>query len=373
MPKRGENIYKRKDGRWEGRYIYGRTPQGKALYHSVYGKTYADVRAKLQTQREEIRKRQLRGCTMTVKELLACWSNANAYKIKASSRERYRLLIENHIIPELGDFQVCDLTAETLSSFIDAKLKSGRLDGRGGLSPKTVNDICVIIKSAIKLAKRKYSYHGAELDEVKAPAFKSKKIEVFGENETHIISAAVLANPSITNLSFLLCMETGLRLGEICALKWSDFDFSDGVVHIQRTASRINYGGKTQLIVQTPKSEMSERVVPLTAKILSMLKSARICSDSDSYILTNSPDKVMDPRTMQYRFRSFLKSLGLRTRGFHAMRHSFATRCVEHGIDAKSLSEVLGHASVKTTLQMYVHPSMKSKRQFMEAASAIPA
>ena len=118
----GENIYKRKDGRWEGRYIYSRTPQGKALYHSVYGKTYADARVKLQEQREETRKRQLRGCTMTVKELLACWSNANAYKIKESSRERYRLLIENHIIPELGNLHVCDLTAETLSSFIDAKL-----------------------------------------------------------------------------------------------------------------------------------------------------------------------------------------------------------------------------------------------------------
>lgn len=370
MPKRGENIYKRRDGRWEGRYICDRKPNGQAVYHSIYGKTYADVRQKLQTQREENYRKQLRGCTMTVKALIDCWV-ASSYDIKPSSRERYRLLIDKHIVPELGDLRVCDVTAEMLSQFVEKKLQNGRLDGRGGLAPKTVNDIFVIIKSALKLAKRKYNFKGTELDEVKSPTVKGRKIEVFGENETKILAEAIITAPTATNLSILMCLEAGLRLGEVCALKWTDIDFADGVLHIRRTALRINYGGNTRLVIQTPKSDASERVIPLTAKLLSLLGTIRNDADSDTYVLTGDSRKPMEPRTMQYRFRKLLKTLGIKYRSFHATRHSFATRCVERGIDAKSLSEVLGHANVKTTLQMYVHPSMETKRQYMEYASVL--
>ena len=371
MPKRGENIYKRKDGRWEGRYIYDRTPEGKALYHSVYGKTYQDVKIKLMAMREETRKRQLRGCTMTVKMLIDCWMNGNSCRIKESSRERYRLLIDKHIVPDLGAIRICDLTAENLSDFIDRKLRHGRLDGNGGLAPKTVNDIYVLLKSAIKLARSKYKYGGSGLDGVKAPAAKGKKIEVFSGSETRTITEAVLARPTITNISYLLCMETGMRLGEVCALKWSDIDFSDGVVCIRRTAIRINYGGYTRLAVQPPKSEASERTIPLTAKLRNLLAQTSADAAKDAYILTGDTIRPMEPRTLQHRFQQFLKAQNIRKRNFHATRHSFATRCAEHGMDAKSLSEVLGHANIKTTLQMYVHPSMKSKRSFMEAASAM--
>lgn len=131
MPRRGENIYKRKDGRWEGRYIADRKPDGGALYRSVYGTTYADVRQKLAVCREENRKQQFRGCTLTVKELLAHWQAENSH-IKPTSRERYRVLIQQHIEPELGAQRVCDLSEEKLNSFVDRKLKSGRLDGKGG-------------------------------------------------------------------------------------------------------------------------------------------------------------------------------------------------------------------------------------------------
>lgn len=370
MPKRGENIYKRRDGRWEGRYIVGRQPNGKAIYHSVYGKTYADVRQKLQFCREEHHRRQLRGCIMTVKALMAVWQD-NTGQIKESSRERYRLLIEKHILPELGSIRVCDLTAETLNQFIDHKLERGRLDGRGGLSPKTVNDIGILVKSALKLAKQKYGYQPAETDAVKIPTFKRKRIEVFGEAETQDMVTSILKKPTITNLAYLLCMETGLRLGEVCAMKWSDLDFREGVLRVRRTALRVNFGGTTRLVIQTPKSDASERTIPLTAKMLSLLAQARAGKAADAYMLTGSTIKPMEPRTMQYRFQSFLKTLQIPARGFHVTRHSFATRCIECGMDAKSLSEVLGHSNVRTTLQMYTHPSMAAKRRFLETASAI--
>lgn len=365
MPRRGENIYKRKDGRWEGRYIVDRRPDGRAIYHSIYGPTYGEVRQKLKTQQEAHHKRQLRGCIMTVKELFANWQEENGH-VKPTTRERYRALIEKHIQPELGAYRVCDLTEELLKLFVEKKLKSGRLDGKGGLSPKTVNDICVLVKSALKLAKRKYHYRGDE--EIRSPAVRQKQIDVLSEWESQRISAAVAQNPNLENLSYLLCLDTGIRLGEVCALRWSDIDFHSGLLHIRRTAYRINYGGCTELVLQTPKSECSLRDLPLTAKMLSLLRP--LCTKPENYILTGS-SKPMEPRTLQYRFRRFQLSLDIPTRNYHVLRHSFATRCIERGMDAKTLSEILGHANVKTTLQMYTHPSMQSKRRLLEAASAM--
>ena len=315
MPRRGENIYRRKDGRWEGRYIADRKPDGGALYRSVYGTTYADVRQKLAVCREENRKQQLRGCTLTVKELLTHWQAENSH-IKPTSRERYRVLIQQHIEPELGAQRVCDLTEEKLNSFVDRKLKSGRLDGKGGLAPKTVNDICVIVRSALKLARRKFRYNGEE--EIRAPAVKQRRIETFSGWECCRISAEILRKPSTENLAYLLCLETGIRLGEVCALQWSDIDFSGGTVHIQRTAYRINYGGRTELVIQTPKSECSERVIPLTAKMLSLLRPLK----TSGYLLTGS-DRPMEPRTLQYRFRRFLERLEIPVRNFHILRHPY--------------------------------------------------
>ena len=306
MPKRGENIYKRKDGRWEGRYITGRKPDGRAIYRSVYGASYAEVRQRLLAHREENRKQQLRGCTMTVQELFVCWQLENR-EIKPTSRERYRALIEQHIQPELGSCRVCDLTEERLDSFVRKKLRSGRLDGRGGLAPKTVNDICVLVKSALKLARQKFQYCGAE--EIHAPPVKQRRVNVFTSWESQRISAAALYRPNMEKLTYLLCLETGIRLGEVCALRWSDIDFASGLLHIRRTAYRINYGGHTELVIQAPKSDCSVRTIPLTAKMLSLLSPHK--NAHDCYILTGA-SKPMEPRTLQYRFQGFLLSSPLR-------------------------------------------------------------
>lgn len=266
----------------------------------------------------------------------------------------------------MGLHRVCDLTEDILNAFVEKKLKFGRLDGKGGLSAKTVNDICVLVKSALKLARRKFQYAGAE--EFRAPLTKQKPMEVLCEWESRRISAAVLRAPTPSNAAFLLCLETGIRLGEVCALRWSDVDFTSGLLHIRRTAYRINYGGRTELVIQTPKTDNSRRTIPLTAKMLSVLRSFR--AGENDYLFTGS-DKHMEPRTMQYRFQKFLKELGISHRNFHILRHSFATRCIDCGMDIKSLSEILGHANVQVTLQMYVHPSMDSKRSALETASVL--
>lgn len=240
------------------------------------------------------------------------------------------------------------------------------MDGRGGLAPKTVRDICIVMKSALKLAKRKYRYSGD--GGINAPAIRQKQVEVFSQLESQRITAAVLKKLDRSSLGYLLCLETGLRLGEVCALRWSDIDLAEGVLRVQRTVYRINYGKRTELVLQTPKSENSVRAIPLTAKMLSVLRQMK---DKKDCCLLTGTERPLEPRTMQYRFRRFLERNNLPLRNYHVLRHSFATRCIEGGMDIKSLSEILGHANVQTTLQMYVHPSMASKRAAMEAASML--
>jgi len=319
MPRRGENIYKRKDGRWEGRYIADRKPDGKAIYRSIYGTSYAQVREKLVAKRQETQKRQIGSCKLTVNELLALWQAENS-QIKPTSRERYRALIELHIQPELGARKVRELNEEVLDAFVRKKLRSGRLDGRGGLAPKTVRDICIVMKSALKLAKRKYRYSGD--GEINAPAIRQKQVEVFSQLESQRITAAVLKKPDRSSLSYLLCLETGLRLGEVCALRWSDIDLAEGVLRVQRTVYRINYGKRTELVLQTPKSENSVRAIPLTAKMLSVLRQMK---DKKDCCLLTGTERPLEPRTMQYRFRRFLEKNNLTTIGSAAFSMSGLT------------------------------------------------
>lgn len=374
MPKKGENIYLRKDGRWEGRYVCGLKNDGHPKYRSVYGYSRDAISKRLTSLRKQYEIKRVNRCAVSFKDITAQWLESNASNIKLSTYERYRLLLKNHIIPELGDCMIHELTAEKLKAFLNEKKTNGRLDGSGGLAQKTVNDIHVIIKSIIKYATREYDYHvDGKLSDVKlsSKGVGHGRIEVFSENETGKITSKILEKPTIMLVGFLLSLDTGIRLGELCALKDSDFDFQESKLRIRRTAIRINHGGYTSLEIQMPKTENSEREIPLTAKHISLLKACRSDWNSNDYIFTGKLDRPMDPRTMQYRFRRFLESLNIRTRGFHTLRHSFATRYIERGGDVKTLSEILGHSNVQTTLQMYVHPSIDMKRRSVELASSV--
>lgn len=371
MPRRGENIYKRKDGRWEGRYIASYRDDGRANYRSIYGKTYAEVKAKLNTCRELQRKGMLQDCKLTVNELLAIWLSDREATVKASSYARYTMLAEKHITPILGKLAVCDLTTKRLEAFIVEKQRKGRLDRVGGLSPKMVADILFVLKSALKLAKRQYGYVDARgIMEVRAPAAPRNRVETFGEFETAKMSRILQSSTTISDASYLLCLNTGLRLGELCGLRWSDLNYNEKELRISRTAQRIKTENGTKLVVQTPKSKASERTIPLQSELFQFITSFRRNASLDSYILTGNT-QPMEPRTMQYRFKRFLINNGLTVRNFHVLRHSFATRCISMGMDAKCLSEILGHSNIKITLQLYVHPTMIQKRAMMQAVSTM--
>jgi len=365
MSKRGENIYKRKDGRWEGRYKTVK-PNGQVKYASVYAKSYTAVKEKLQSRKRDIANynHNLPECQLTVENILQLWLENHKDNIKLSSYLRYKRLIDQHLLPGLGSLPLRELTAKKLSSFLKQKKQAGRLDKKGGLAAKTISDMLAIIKSAVKMALSDYSIsNGAGLLEVKAPTFKQRQIETFSDYELQILTNYLLQDFTPSNAAILLCLNTGLRLGEVCALRWADIDFKAQTLSVRQSVQRVTQNGKSILLFQTPKSETSKRTIPLTAEILLMLKSLQK-ANSKEYVFGGSCP--LEPRTMQYRFASLLKKCGITRRNFHVLRHTFASRYVAAGADVKSLSEILGHSNVRITMQLYVHPTLAQKRNYLE-------
>ena len=371
MSKRGENIYKRKDGRWEGRYISGRKPDGSARYTSVYGKSYREVKTLLEKRRGDKSKSAV-SAVLTVKCIMDAWLTTRITLVKDSSYQRYESIINAHILPRLGGIRINRLTTEMLSDFVLKLQKEGRLDGSGGLSEKTVSDILCVLRSALRLAGRNNAVNIEALFDVKAPAAKQKRVETLGNVEYEALTRSIMADPDIYGAAYLLALNLGLRIGEICGLKWSDINFTEKILYVNRTAIRIKTGSHTRLTVQTPKTESALREIPVPEDLLAFLLKLKTAHSQDVFILTGSKTIPQEPRTLRAKFKRYLNDHGIRNMNFHALRHTFATRCIERGYDVKTLSELLGHKDVKTTLQLYVHPSLIHKREVIEAVAMLP-
>ncbi|MCM1221302.1 MAG: site-specific integrase [Lachnospiraceae bacterium] len=352
MARRGENIYKRKDGRWEGRYKCGFGADGKSRYRSVYARTYNEVKEKL----SEIRSEPITFVTagkLTVKELFAEWLCAVKLRVKESTYANYRMKAEKHILPAFGGLAFSALSAQLVHRFIAEKLECG-------LSPKYVSDIVVVLKSMAKYASVQHNFYNP-LTDITMPRPHKKDLNLLSESEQKKFRKYISGNIDTTKIGIMLSYYTGLRIGEVCGLKWSDIDFKKRTLTVRRTVQRImkkNGSKSTEIVVSSPKSKTSERTIPLPDFLYSIL--VRYRADSNSYILSGST-KIIEPRTMQYRFKSVLKKANLPSVNYHCLRHMFATNCVKIGFDVKTLSEILGHSSVEITLNRYVHSSMERK------------
>lgn len=367
MSKRGENIYKRKDGRWEGRYLTYKDRAKK--YISVYGRTYAAVKDKLLIAKQNAAVSQtennLPDCTLTMQNLFAKWLREKATVIKLSSYIRYTGLLNTHLLPALGGCAVSKLTVQKIAAFLQDKLHNGRLDKKGGLSAKTIADILCLIKSAVKMALRDFNLpQAAAILTMRPPiSIRSRKPEILNENECANLSRQIMQRPESEAAAILFCLNTGLRLGEVCALRWADIDFEAKTLTVSHTVQRVTQNGKSVLLLQSPKTEAGKRTIPLTAEIILMLQN-RKKKHSGEYVFGSN--KPLEPRTLQYRFAALLKKCNIHKRNFHTLRHTFASRFVALGGDVKSLSEILGHSNIRTTMQLYVHPSLEQKRADME-------
>lgn len=361
MPRKGENIYKRKDGRWEGRYIKGRDLSGKALYSYVYSKTYRDVKNKLVVAKSTLNN----AGTLTSKtflEVSALWLESVLSYCKKSTYAKYKNTLEKHILPVFGQCDIAKISVPYINEFCQNKLLVWHL------SPKSVKDMLSIIKQVIRYAA---NFGIANNQDFKEVVIASKKHSIKGMTNTQVklLSEFLLTEISYINVGILFSLYTGVRIGEICALKIGDISFEDKVVHIDKTMQRIqNFSdteNKTDIIISSPKSECSIRDIPIPQFIIDIIVKLNY-ADQNAYLLTGTRNKYIEPRTLENNFKKIARCCGVKNVTFHMIRHSFATMCIEAGVDIKSLSEILGHSSVNITLNRYVHTDMRTKQINME-------
>lgn len=360
MGKKGLNIYHRKDGRWEGRYKDGFRENGKAKYRSVYAATYSAVKERLLIIHASS-EQPVSVCTMTVKQIFADWLNVKKLTVKESTIANYVFKANKYLLATFGNMKFNELSISLVYKFIQDKLNDG-------LSAKYVSDMIVILKSMSKYASKTYNCKNPICD-LELPKTEKSELKLYTKEQQNSLKSALLRKMSLTKLGILLCLYTGIRVGELCALKWSDINLHEQTISISKTCQRIRTNGDTatKLIITSPKSRSSVRIIPLPEFIIKLLKEF-LPSDENTYLLSCS-DKVTEPRTIQYRFHSILNKAKLPSINFHALRHIFATSCIEIGFDAKTLSEILGHGTVQITLNRYVHSSMNRKRECMERLS----
>lgn len=374
MARKGENIYYRGNGRWEGKYIKGRL-NGKILYGYVSGKNYQEVLEKkqkaLQFHRGRTDQLQSQGDNLKFSSVASEWMENQAVLLKYSSISKYRNILNKHLLPQFGDKYIMEITRDEVSSYMVKLLTSGSMQGRG-LSPKYVTGILSVLKTVLGYGANCKKVQTASLQgiSVKIPR---KTLRVLSVNEQHRLESCLLGELDLSGLGIILCLYTGIRLGELCALKWKSISFTDRTLHISATMSRVQIQGdterKTRVIITMPKSECSVRYIPIPDKIFQMLRVMQ--KPQDTYFLTGLANVYVEPRTMENRFKARIKACGIADANFHSLRHTFATRCIELGFDARTLSEILGHASVKITMDRYVHPSMTMKQKNMDKLSSI--
>lgn len=372
MSRRGENIFKRKDGRWEARYIH-HYENGHAKYRYLYGKSYAEVKQKRQTELSmpQQQTHSQNKVSLTLEELAQMWLSDIAPTVKESTYTRYYRTVEKYIIPVFGKCPVIKIDCNTVNRFSNTLLTTGGTHA-SPLSPKSTTDIICVFKSILKYG-RINGYPCPTLDGIRYPQKNNKPVKILLSDHERMMEKILLHSEDTTCLGILFTLFTGIRIGELCGLRWGDINFEASTVRICRTVERISdlsigAKAKTKIIITEPKTANSDRLIPIPKFLLEHLKKQR--KGKDVYLITGETSFV-EPHCFYLRYRRFMKAHQIDNYTFHALRHTFATRCVESGFDTKSLSEILGHANIGTTLMFYVHPTLEQKRLQMERLTPV--
>lgn len=372
MARRGENIYKRKDGRYEGRYITSYNENGKAKYAYVYAKTYGSVREKLilaKAKRPSLNSGDLQSIGSAQYDYwLTEWLSKKKLSVKESTYIRYRNAIDNHISPILGKYPINKISTALIEQFVQQKLNCGKLDESGGISPKMMSDILVMIKESFKYAQSCGALTICDFSRISVKR-NPHEMRVLSNSEEKRLMSVLRANTDRCKLGVYICLFTGLRIGELCALQWKNVSFIDKTLRVVQTMQRLqredrHSAQKTQILITEPKSYSAIRTIPLPDFLIEMMQP--FAASPNAFVLSGDSKAYVEPRTMQNRFKTYLSESKISDANFHALRHTFATRCIEIGFDVKTLSEILGHSSVKITLDKYVHSSLTLKRSNME-------
>lgn len=356
MPRRGENIYKRRDGRWEGRVLID------SRYHSVYAHSYSEVKQKLRCYSVNS-KTSTKENRYAVTDYAFQWLASVKLRCKASTHNKYSNICKNHIIPLLGKYRISELTVSHIENLFEQ---------REALCPKTKSDILCVIKMIISFAQQSGCPCRINLKSLSIRLPKGT-MRVLSVLEQQRLTERLLAEQTLRSAGVLLAISTGIRIGELCALRRKDISFESGLVHIGATMQRIqieNSATRTEVVISEPKSACSIRDIPLSAQHISYFRQFYENLPDGAFLLTGEISRFTEPAALRYYFGKVTAACELDGVHFHTLRHSFATRCVEAGVDIKTLSEILGHENVKITLDRYVHSSIEFKRKNMEKLCA---
>lgn len=296
----------------------------------------------------------------TIKEIADIWKEDKRQYVKQSTMAVYLLSLENHLLPIFGGKM--EVTEEEVQAFALDKLNHG-------LSQKSIKDMLFVLKMVVRFGEKQGWLNHVEW-KVKFPANQPKAtLPILTKTHQKKLMDYLKDNFTFPNLGILVCLSTGLRIGEVCALKWSDINMDTGLLHVNRTIERIYIVDSdkphTEIVINTPKTKNSLREIPLSKELVRIFKSLMKVVNKDYYVLTNNT-KPTEPRTYRNYFNKLLKQLDIPRLKFHGLRHSFATRCIESHCDYKTVSVLLGHADISTTLNLYVHPNEEQKRSCID-------
>jgi integrase len=285
------------------------------------------------------------------------WLKYKKNTVKKSTYYNYSYSVEKYLYPKFADQDITQI--KDYNDFIEKLTDT--------LAPKTVRDIITKLKEIINFYEEEHNTK-LNIKKMSLPKMNKKEIQILSNKEKQKLEKYCIEQNSLKSLGILICLNTGLRIGEVCALRWENIDFESKKIHIEKTIERIysKEENKTIVIIDTPKSITSVRTIPINSKLYNILKQIRGKSKKTDFVLTGSSEHYVEPRNYQYHFKEILKRSKVKKYKFHTLRHTFATNCIEAGMDIKSLSEILGHADVSITLNIYVHSSDKAKRKYLE-------
>ncbi len=297
---------------------------------------------------------------LNFKQISTLWKVEKRNFVKQSTMSVYLLLLENHLIPAFGEMR--SITENAVQDFVIDKLNAG-------LSQKSVKDMLIVLKMIVRYGSKRGIFNSPDWEIRFPPEQKARSLPVFTLSHQRKLMSYLSDNFNFRNLGVLICLHTGMRIGEVCALKWSDIDIRQGIITVNKTIERLYVVGGTrrytELILSSPKTKNSYREIPMTRVLQKFIKPFKDIVNDDFYIITNDL-RPTEPRTYRNYYRKLLTSLGIPPLKFHGLRHSFATRCIESQCDYKTISAILGHASISTTLNLYVHPNNDQKRRCLD-------
>ena len=301
---------------------------------------------------------------MTMAKCMDIWIENEHNYIKESTYALYLTIIEKHLKVYFKNRKISTISNKDLQSFILDKLNDGKLNGNGGLSRKTVKDMVTVLNAVLNFAIKRKIIKKTQFEYKIPKDEKIEKMEVFDSEERMKIFEYIKKNMNCRTAGILLCLCTGLRIGEICALRWKEVDMARGIISINHTIQRIYLSNakKSEVIISEPKTQSSKRKIPIARELIPVLEKFK--SEDGNYVISGT-EKYIEPRTYRKFFKKMLGFLKIRKLRFHSLRHTFATQAIELGIDCKTVSEILGHSTVSITLNLYVHPDLDHKKKCM--------